>query len=740
MPDDASSGPARQSRKAQWIKALSLVAIGALTASLLEHNHAGASEAMYVLKSLVFAAMALITAHPLTFGLVNAVVALLLLPVREDARKLIHRLFSSLVIQLNRSAGHLEALFTWLTLVIWWAPALWLQVGGILIVTVVGPLAIDGLTSEARGGPRWWQVLVPVTVTLGGLGLVITVDWRQWRELWPLVVMVLAGLLPRAAWSLWKKRSLHSDASSSSHWPHFVDRLVMAGALGALVIVPLRALKLGHRASVDNRIHRTHHWRSCAEEESAKPAFSLFIVADNQFHALDGKRSGFHLDVVDSEVPVSVRPVELDLLSPVTLRAFADVYKELRKSRPGLAWAHLGDSADIGCASEIDRFLKLAPRFGLGELAAAIPGNHDVAFLGNLAWHPDWDDACPGGRSSAGSAREKIASLMPPRRGRVVSPTDQFLATVTVLGTIGASDVVGVFLDTTDLPRDRVGIAGAQGGISEAQLKWVQKTLEQFPTGRVLIFGHHPVDQWTRLSRKKLERLTLSLGNRLWGLVSAHTHLAAMRTHELGGQRVPEFIVGSTIDPPQEAALLEGALDGHLTLRTLPAVRRKEMTCPDDAVGTLSDETCRQVFEKLRATSACAPLFTTGGDEGSTRLPASAACEKTADVWAPLLEPGRGLIESPDDLDCLQEARAEQLLSCLGFPTADRAPLHDPGISDRVLAASERDPDAWVCLSWAASVLQSHKRVHWSYAQAIDFCLEPGATYGSLVARWPPGS
>jgi hypothetical protein len=733
----------------QWIKAVCLVAAGGLAASLLESNHADASQAMYVFKSLVFAAMDLITSHPLTLGLGNAGVALLLLLVRgtaQGAPGLFRRLLSSLVLQLNRSAGHLEALFTWLTLVIWWAPALWLQAVGVLVITVLAPVAIDSVTNLDRGPPRWSRLLVPAAVTLAGVALVISVDWRQWRQLAPLVALVLAGLVPRTAWSLWKGRLLHADSTSDSSWPHLVDRLVMAAALTALVIVPLRALKLGHRASLENRLHRTHHWQSCAENKAGEPAFSLFIVADSHFHALDGERSGFHLDAVDAEIPVSVRPVELDLLSSVTLRAFADVYQGLRQSRPGLEWVHLGDSADIGCASEIDRFVALAPRFGLGELAAAVPGNHDGAFLGNLAWHPDWDAACHGGRSSPAFARERLAGLMPQRKDRVVSHPDKFLATVTALGKIGAEDVVGVFLDTTDVPRDRVGIAGVQGGISDAQLEWVQETLEQFPAGRVLVFGHHPVDQWTRLSRKRLDRLALSLGNRLWGLVSAHTHLAAMRRQQVGGQTVPELIVGSTLDPPQEAALLEGGLDGHLTLLTLPAVRREEMTCPDDAAGTVSAQTCRQVFAELRQSKACEPLFGTGGSRGGSggggvdagvRLQTSPECEKTVAAWAPLLEPGRGHAASPEELDCIQEVRAQQLLSCLGASTSDPAPLHDPSLSQRVLAASERDPDSWVCLSWAASVLQSHKREHWSYAQAIDFCLDPSATYGELEARWP---
>jgi hypothetical protein len=244
------------------------------------------------------------------------------------------------------------------------------------------------------------------------------------------------------------------------------------------------------------------------------------------------------------------------------------------------------------------------------------------------------------------------------------------------------------------------------------------------------------VDEWTRVSRKHLERLAFSLGTRLWGLVSAHTHLAAIRTQQVGGRTVPEFIVGSTIDPPQEAALLEGWPDGHLTLRTVPAVRRDEMTCPDETAETVSAQTCRQVFAKLRESKACDPLFNAGDADERLRLQ-TAECEKTAKVWTSPLDPGLAHVESPEDLDCLQEARAEQLLSCLGDPTPGNAPLHDPHLPDRVLAASERDQDAWVCLSWAASVLQSHKRERWSYAQAIDFCLDASATYGELEARWP---
>ncbi len=722
------SDEARAFAKAEWIKAGCVVVLGGIVSSLLEHTHANVLEVTYVLRSLVFAALGLITSHPVMLGFANAATALLLLAVHDQSTKPAVRIASRLIVQLNRSAGQLEALFTWLTLVIWWAPAFWTQIVGILTIVLIGPLAMTSLTYGVRGKILWWRLLVPAMLTLTGVTLVVIVAREQWQQLAPLVALVLAGLVPRTAWSLWKERTVHSDSSTDVTWTRFVDRLIAAAAVGVAIMVPLHALKPGHQASLQNRSNRTLAWQTCAPADTPAPGFALFIVSDNQFHALDGKRSGFHMEVVDRAVPVSVRPVELDLLSAVTFRAFADVYQDLRKRYPGLQWAHLGDSADVGCISEIDRFIALVPRFGLDNLAAVIPGNHDVAFLGNLAWHPDWTDACPGGRLGPEIARDKLRAIMPTRAGRFTSSNEGFLATVTTLGRVDDKAVVGVFLDTTDVPWDSVGIAGTQGGISDAQLDWVQSTLAHFPDGRVIIFGHHPIDQWTKRSRRKLERLAEGLGARLWGVVSAHTHLAAMREQELAGRTVPELIVGSTIDPPQEATLLEGSADGHLSIRTLPAVRRDGMTCSDDVAKTVSGERCREIFTKLRATKECAPLFSpnsalNASDPDCRARAKSSSVDESAD--------------SPDELDCLQEARANVLLSCLGAPGSDRTPLHDTSLPERVLAATDRDPDTGICLSWAASVLQAHKRDRWNFARAIEFCLEPSATYGELEASWP---
>ena len=728
----------------RWAKAFFLVAVGGIASALLERTLPRAAEATYVLKSVIFAAVGLLSAHPWTLGAANAGLASLLFLVRDDGDDVgsLRRAASGLAEQFNRSAGHLEGLFTWLTLAVWWSSSFWLQTTGVLAVAVLGPVAIDALTFGGRGPAQRWRLLVPVAVTVSGLAVMLSVAWAQWREVAPLVVAVLAGLAPRTAWSLWQETSLHASASPDIGWTRFVDRLVMAASLAVLVLLPMRGLGPGHRASAENRMRRTVRWVRCtADPAEAAPPFSLFIVADNQFHALDGKRSGFHLDLVDTEIPVSVRPVELDLLSSATLRSFADVYRQLHKSRPGMQWAHLGDAADLGCASELERFVALAPRFGLSDLAGAIPGNHDASFLGNLSWHPDWDAACPEGRSSPALARSRIGSLMADSTGRVVHRASNFLASVSLLGHLDVADVVGVFLDTTDAPHDRVGIAGAQGGISSPQREWVEQALRRFSGARVLLFGHHPLDQWTPLSRKELERLAEALGPRLWGIVSAHTHLAALRSHTLAGQTVPEFIVGSTIDPPQEAALLEGyqARPGHwvLRLRTLQAVQRPGMTCADDRAPAVTAGTCDRIFKTLRGSPTCAALFAGGASDAGPRPPTSDECAKTVDAWWPLLEPGFLHASSPDELECLQEARAERLLSCVGVPMTAVSPLRDSKLPERILSIHERDPAELVCLSWAASVLQSHKRERWGMAQAVAFSLDPSATYGEFEAEWP---
>src|SRR5262249_18523706 len=125
---------------------------------------------------------------------------------------------------------------------------------------------------------------------------------------------------------------------------------------------------------------------------------ALYLMADTQLHELRGLRSAGHLDIVDRLVSVAVRPVELDLLSGVTFEHFVDLYKRMQNERNDLRWAHLGDFADLGCRGEVGRFQKLLAPMPRKLLAGASIGNHDGTFVGNFAWHPDWDSACPSGR------------------------------------------------------------------------------------------------------------------------------------------------------------------------------------------------------------------------------------------------------------------------------------------------------------------------------------------------------
>ena len=132
----------------------------------------------------------------------------------------------------------------------------------------------------------------------------------------------------------------------------------------------------------------------------------MFIVADSQLHELRGKRSGVHLDLVDSAVPVAVRPVELDLLSGAPLRRFAEIYRSLRDTRfPGMRWMHIGDFADLGCSSEARRALAYLDAFGFDRCVGLVPGNHDSAFVGNFTWHPDWVSACRPVRATSRFSR-----------------------------------------------------------------------------------------------------------------------------------------------------------------------------------------------------------------------------------------------------------------------------------------------------------------------------------------------
>jgi hypothetical protein len=80
----------------------------------------------------------------------------------------------------------------------------------------------------------------------------------------------------------------------------------------------------------------------------------MFLVSDSQMHELGGQRFPGQMELSDAFVPVALRPVELDVLSFATLDQFGRVFKQL-DGHGDLFWAHLGDFADLSCASELER-------------------------------------------------------------------------------------------------------------------------------------------------------------------------------------------------------------------------------------------------------------------------------------------------------------------------------------------------------------------------------------------------
>ena len=151
-----------------------------------------------------------------------------------------------------------------------------------------------------------------------------------------------------------------------------------------------------------------------------------------------------------------------------------------------------------------------------------------------------------------------------------------------------------------------------------------------------LVFGHHPFDEttgdgdrdvyatssrgWTAPPiRPRASSATMGRGRdgprpapRVLALVSAHTHAAKAAHHCVRKRRyLRELVVGSTINPPQEAALLTVGPDpdgqASVRLQTLPAVGREE--AEDEAM--VPAASCRALVGELQAAPDCRPLFKT---------------------------------------------------------------------------------------------------------------------------------
>jgi hypothetical protein len=224
-------------------------------------------------------------------------------------------------------------------------------------------------------------------------------------------------------------------------------------------------------------------------------------------------------------------------------------------------------------------------------------------------------------------------------------------------------------------------------------------------------------------------------------LISAHTHSAQSSFHCVRGRRfLRELVVGSTIDPPQEAALLTVGPDADgqvaVRLRTLPAVGREEKTCGDDAF--VPAAACRALVGELQAAPDCGPLFKTddallGSDCQHLERP------QTLRQRLEAISRSRGPT-TPRRIKAAQVVRTRHLLSCVCRGGRCQPPetaltlTDDKKATDFLLGllqtgtAAERT--AWerelTCLSWAASAVQKHKAAGMEMTDALRCAFDDG--------------
>jgi len=554
--------------------------------------------------------------------------------------------------------------------------------------------------------------------------------------------------------------------------------LVILG-MAAVVLLSWQARRAWARTAVE-ALGSAGVPREICDPSAAEPPveLSVFLVADNHWHQLGGERFPGQRDFADALVPVARRPVELDILSVGSLLRFASLHRSLAQQEQAagrtLHWAHLGDLADMGCCNEFERANQtLAERFSTEGFVGVAPGNHDKAFAGNFFWSPFWDRVCRSQRPASAdrvplcSGRlEKATSdrgltdfwrqaveagggrMQPVPGGELYSwltSRGSALATVSPLGVVHhrgeARGLFAVFVDTADERGRDYGIAGEFGTLSSAQVDELLALTETVAKAKggpfveaplYLIFGHSPIGALTGKAKEHLDRLVSRLedgkGPRVAAYLAAHTHSKGAAAECVAGRRLPEVIVGSTLDPPQEAAILRVGPDasGALTVRVraLSLVETQSRSCGPEP--TIAASACTKLLASWERTRpCCADLFRRSdgsiGPDCQTferTVSSKERLKMAAESAAPL-----------DETEILadQKRRARSLFACLtGAPpkcpvAEDLMSLDDDAytaLQTRVAATPEGET-ALACLAWAASDMQAHKATGMEMADAL---------------------
>ncbi|MEE9384705.1 MAG: hypothetical protein V3V08_14970 [Nannocystaceae bacterium] len=598
-----------------------------------------------------------------------------------------------------------------------------------------------------------------------------------------LIAMVAGALLRLMKWTLRhvqyrrdaRKGDSHLDNRRESFRQTHVKRWGRADTPLLLVAAPLLlgwaySFQQTQRSEAAQE-QRDRNWSDRAVACMADPSssmrrsdISVFVLADSQFHDLKGARFAGEMAFADALVPVAQRPVELQILAQGTLLHLAEV-RDLATASPEtkLPWVYLGDFADLGCVHEMERILATLAAFDLGRVLGTAPGNHDSSFTGNFAWSPHWDHVCANRLDKQRSDAllvEAFGEGIEHNKGRLTPvwgeagwrswsrgfQRGQALVAVTPLGVSHvrgkARGVVGVFLDTSDQIDFDLGVAGMVGTLSGAQVDTLIMLASEVTRSApytdpvYVLFSHHPIRALNEAARARLAELVLALDDtqvRVVGFVSAHTHRAQKHANLcVGGRLLDDLVVGSTIDAPQEAALLEigtdEAGDFMLSVTTVPAVSRPGMTCM--AAFSPTSMACQRLVNRWGAQEDCEDLLRREdgavGEDCASMESQSAIGDRLAGI------------QSAPDGDALRESqriRANQLFACLCRDdrcTPPEDPMDDDQVA-RVIQRASEQPGGKVelaCMGWAAAAVSAHGANGMEMADALrcafdDLSIQP---------------
>jgi hypothetical protein len=648
------------------------------------------------------------------------------------------------------------------------------------------PLLGPDATGKATGDLLWRRRLLIYAVTLLGLVALVLAAPGQFSRLLPLILALFVGMVLRAVrhWLRTRKVSaeLRAGRSSVKDLAQLEARekfrrtqaKVARGAdpcgavLVPLVLASLVAFSWWQQDQVTSRLRAaqsgpaydaTHCGRDARAPQSSDVA--LFLLADAQTHELGGTPYPGETEIAQVFVSAASRPIALDMLSSVPIQQAASVYAQLQAQRPKgaspLLWAHLGDLADLACRQELQHLLSTLAAFQ-GPLAGIALGNHEMSFQGSFHWSPYWDGACASGKLDKDTASREVqaafGSALAASRGGFLRLTSPFgsarggsLSAVTPLGIARHSGrqrgLIGIFLDTSDGRAFDWGMPGSVGAVSQAQLDVVRGATARLREERggpyaadpaYLVLQHVPYSQLAGASQARVAAWVTELderhGNlgsqpRVLAFLSAHTHAAGAQQHCIGNRYVREITIGSTTDPPEQAALAEIGEDARgnlaLSLRTLQAVEREGATC-GSAPGTAA-AACRHVAYQLAREPACRGVLGTGPSEEAPRdCQELEQSESLPERFASLQ-----MYAGPRDTQGrrrFHELQAEQLLACVCRDGCEPLPAQ-PLAGDaywatfqQLWARPERREEL-SCLAWAASACQAHKSSAMTLGEAL---------------------